>query len=1027
MIPQTFDEAFDRVKQLVQVFKQNEKRYLASDYSEAQARLDFIDKFLIALGWDVNHETQTNPYEQEVKVERGISMSAGRKRADYAFLAPNFRDVLFYVEAKKPAADVDTSDNYFQTIRYGWSSQNPLAVLTDFEHLRILDCRYKPDPETAIHRAIKKFHYSEYANEEKFREIYHLFSREAATTGAIEKYAATLPKPTGKAHQRTLFGGGYQSIDELFLQELDGYREELARSFKNKNPHLNSEELTEVTQRTIDRLVFMRFLEDKLIEPEPLVENLGSKGTAWQDFVTTSHRLDGIYNGIIFKKHALLDSPDFQVDENTFAGIRENLAHTNSPYDFNAIPIHILGSIYERFLGKVIVATDKRARVEEKPEVRKAGGVYYTPQYIVTYIVENTVGKQIEGKTPEQIKTMRFADIACGSGSFLLGVYDLLLRHYTAFYNESKNRAKALKAGCIEREDGAFHLGLRQKKDILFNNIYGVDLDAQAVEVAQLSLFLKLLEDETTSTAKSHQLEFRETMLPSLDKNVIHGNALIEWDVMDGQLFNEEHRNLFPLNFSDKFKTIMQGGGFDALVGNPPYIRIQTLQETTPEAVEYFKSHYVSASKGSYDIYVVFVERALSLLRENGKLGYILPHKFFNAKYGEPLRNIIAKGQHLSHVVHFGDQQIFAGATTYTCLLLLSKAATKQLRFLRVQDLGEWRELGIAVEGIIKAASVTATEWNFTVGANSGLFEKLSRMPTKLQDVATRIYQGPITSADTIYLFKEHRFESSSETTQVFSKELDEWLELETEILKPVVRSGDIHRYTANPAALVLFPYEVKASSARLFTPKELRANFPLVWGYLNRNKQVLEGRERGKFKDAEWYRFGRTQNLGLWEQTKIMLPYMITRLAAYLDNSDNYYFINVTTGGYGVLVDESFGSYPYLCGLLNSRLLDFYLKQVSTNFHGGYFAANKQYVEQLPIRAIRFSEKADKAQHDKMVKLVEQMAAAKPKCASARSDKDRTFYENMCAAFDRQIDALVYELYGLSSDEIAIIEDADS
>ena len=260
MIPQTFDEAHERVKQLVSIFHQNQKQYLAPGYSEAQARLDFIDKFLIALGWDVNHETQTNPYQQEVKVERiERSVSASHKRADYAFLGPNFRDVLFYVEAKKPQADIDTADKYFQTIRYGWSSQTPLALLTDFEHLRVLDCRYKPDIDSALQRAVKKFHYTEYADDEKFREIFYLFSRGAVLDGSLEQYAATLPKPEGKAHQRTLFGGGFLSMDESFLQELDGYREELARSFKNKNLYLDSEALTEVTQRTIDRLVFMRF------------------------------------------------------------------------------------------------------------------------------------------------------------------------------------------------------------------------------------------------------------------------------------------------------------------------------------------------------------------------------------------------------------------------------------------------------------------------------------------------------------------------------------------------------------------------------------------------------------------------------------------------------------------------------------------------------------------------------------------------------------------------------------------------
>ena len=243
-----------------------------------------------------------------------------------------------------------------------------------------------------------------------------------------------------------------------------------------------------------------------------------------QDFVATSHRLDAIYNGIIFKKHSIVDSPTFRVEDNVFDNICASLTDTNSPYAFHTIPIHTLGSIYERFLGKVIVATESGAQVDEKPEVRKAGGVFYTPANIVTYIVENTVGKLIEGKTPEQIAQMRFADISCGSGSFLLGVYDYLLRYDTSYYNRKKNYSKGLKAGCIKHEDGTLHLSLRQKKNILQQNIYGVDFDMQAVEVAQLSLFLKLLEEETTATAT--QLEFRETMLPSWIKTSFMGTRL---------------------------------------------------------------------------------------------------------------------------------------------------------------------------------------------------------------------------------------------------------------------------------------------------------------------------------------------------------------------------------------------------------------------------------------------------------------------------------------------------------------------
>lgn len=573
MANRAFDEAFEKVGTLAVTFKANEARYLSPDYQEAEARKDFIDKFFIALGWDVNHDQQTNPYEQEVKVEPSVQAS-GQRRADYAFhVAPRYRDVRFFVEAKKPYGDIATPENYFQTIRYGWNSETPLAVLTNFNQFHVLDCRYKPDLNAAPDRYVVRYHYSDYQNRQKFAEIYWLFSHQAVADGSIEKRAAELPRPRGKAVQHGLFPGGYQNIDESFLKELDAYRAALARTFKTENPSLDSGTLTELAQRALDRLVFLRFLEDKAIEPQRIVDTFGERGTAWQDFVAASRRLDGIYNGIVFKHHDLLDSSKFRVDDRQFADVCESLAHINSPYDFNYIPIHILGSIYERFLGNVIVATEKRVRVEPKPEVRKAGGVYYTPEYIVRYIVENTVGKLIAGKTPDQIAEMRFADIACGSGSFLLGIFELLLTYHGHYYN--RNPGKARKTDCVNY-GGKLYLSLRKKREILLNNIYGVDVDAQAVEVCQLSLYLKLLQEETEASTHQYLLDFAhisqtKKLLPDLSRNIVCGNSIIGTDILDGHLFvGDEERKLNPMNFEDAFPEVMKRGGFDVTVGNPP-------------------------------------------------------------------------------------------------------------------------------------------------------------------------------------------------------------------------------------------------------------------------------------------------------------------------------------------------------------------------------------------------------------------------------------------------------------------------
>ncbi|MBU2447564.1 MAG: type I restriction enzyme HsdR N-terminal domain-containing protein [Bacteroidetes bacterium] len=391
-------EAHNKIKQLVKHFKEQEITYLSPGYQESQVRQDFIDKFFTALGWDVTHDFQKNPYEQEVKIENKVQAAGSQRRADYAFfIAPNFRDVKFFVEAKKPSRNLSNPNDYYQAIRYGWNSKTPIAVLTDFEELHILDCRFKPDIKTALDRKLENFHYTDYGDEEKFKKLFYLLNRDEVANGSIEKYAGSLSKPRAKAARKGMLVE-YKPVDEAFLESLDGYREQLARAFKNKNQNLEGEELTEAVQRTIDRLVFIRFLEDKSIE-EPSIAAIKDKADVWKAFIGLCKRLEPKYNGLVFKPHRVIDSPDFvPPDDKMFADICNELANPTSPYDFDKIPISILGSIYERFLGKVVTATDKRAKVIEKPEVRKAGGVYYTPEYIVRYIVNETVGKLLYEK-----------------------------------------------------------------------------------------------------------------------------------------------------------------------------------------------------------------------------------------------------------------------------------------------------------------------------------------------------------------------------------------------------------------------------------------------------------------------------------------------------------------------------------------------------------------------------------------------------------------------------------------------------
>jgi len=417
-----------------------------------------------------------------------------------------------------------------------------------------------------------------------------------------------------------------------------------------------------------------------------------------------------------------MDKPSFKVDDDAFSDICEKLSHINSAYDFNAIPIHILGSIYERFLGKVIVATDKRARVEEKPEVRKAGGVYYTPEYIVRYIVENTVGKLIAGKSPAQIAEMRFADIACGSGSFLLGVYDLLIRYHTKYYNENPGKAK--KGDVAERDDG-LHLTLQKKRQILLNNIFGVDIDMQAVEVAQLSLYLKLLQDETPGSTRAHQLEFHETLLPTLNKYITCGNSLIGTDIMSGELFEPvEERKLNPMDFEQRFPDIMKRGGFDAIVGNPPYIRMEEFKSLK----DYLRKNYAVYEERA-DFYGYFIEREHKRLKTGGRFGMIVSNKFLRSNYGNPIREFLRKSAHVERVVDFAGLPVFKGATVRTIVLLTSrqeKPSTKPVSYTPPPP----AELFHKLEAGLVTVQDVSKSLEYTVSA-SALAEEVWSFPRK--------------------------------------------------------------------------------------------------------------------------------------------------------------------------------------------------------------------------------------------------------------------------------------------------------
>lgn len=433
----SFELAHKEVIKLVHAFQARESYYLSSDYQESEVRQEYIDDFFIALGWDVGSKKSRDPWMREVRIEKSQKQedAFSKKRADYAFYkAPNYKQEVFFVEAKKPIRTLrQNKEDYFQTAKYGYNSGTGISILFDFEEFVIIDCRYKPDKDVILSHEIKYYKYTDFLDEEKFAEIYYIFSHEAVQQGKLQHYIdhLPLPKKAGKTRQLKLNFGSYKSLDNDFLEFIESSRLEIAQAVYHCNANLENYELTEAVQKILDRLVFIRFLEDKSIENDSIIELIYKSSCPWAKFVEESKRLNMKYNSIVFKE-AFFDKPDFIKDDNQlFRDIAIDYSASESPYNFNYIPIEIIGNIYERFLGKTIDIVDGVLSIDYKPAVRKAGGVFYTPTYIVDYIVQNTVGKLIENKTPKEISELSFVDISCGSGSFLIGMFDYLIQYHT--------------------------------------------------------------------------------------------------------------------------------------------------------------------------------------------------------------------------------------------------------------------------------------------------------------------------------------------------------------------------------------------------------------------------------------------------------------------------------------------------------------------------------------------------------------------------------------------------------------------
>lgn len=664
------------IEKLVERFAEHRKEYHLADYNEQKARQDFINPFFKALGWDIDNEKGDSEAYREVIYEDKVVVKGKTKAPDYGFrLTGSGEKRLFYVEAKKPSVQIKINkESAYQLRRYGSSAQAHVSILTNFEDFIVYDCSKVPNlNDSATVARLKHIGFEDYVKEFDF--LYDTFSHEAVTKGRFDKYV-----------QASANKKGTDTLDKRFVESLDQWRKYLATSIALNNKKINDEELNFAVQQTIDRLIFLRFCEDRSVEPYGQLQTAASKGDAYKNLLNLFQQADDKYNSGLFDFEKDTITKTLKVDNKVIKTVVEELYYPLCNFEFSVMPVEILGNAYEQFLGKVIRITPARGvKIEEKPEVRKAGGVYYTPQYIVDYIVKNTVGKLIDGKAPKDIETLKIVDPACGSGSFLVGAYQFLLSYHLDYYYREQKRLTAIidnkNTALKEKKDSIKlraelpltpdgKLTTKIKKQILVNNIYGVDLDANATEVSKLSLLLKCMEGETAASVKTITLNLNDRVLPNLDENIKDGNSLIDTDIYDSSIDFGEEKKIKPFSWKKQFPIVFKQGGFDVIIGNPPYVQPLILDGNSQK---YLHEKFIANT----DLYSIFIEKSINLLKENNQLGFIIPSLFIKGVRYETLRTVLNNNCKSLIIKEYGDK-VFNDVKMPTCVLILNKGVNKK-------------------------------------------------------------------------------------------------------------------------------------------------------------------------------------------------------------------------------------------------------------------------------------------------------------------------------------------------------------
>ncbi len=911
---------------------------------EEQFQEGFLrELFVKVLGYTINPSPNYN-LTTELKNE------VGSKKADGAILVDGKTiGVIELKDHKTP--DLTSIENQ----AFGYKSKHKdtrLVIISNFEKLRFyIDNAVEYREWDIFHMTI-----------DEFRELYLCLA-----WPQVERGIALQMKEESVSSE--------DQITNALYKDYSQFKRVLFADILKQNPTPEGKDekewqllLFKKTQKLLDRLLFIFFAEDcGLLPPNmivqivdeweqlkdldmdvPLYERIkkhfgyldtGYQGKKYEIFA---------YNGGLFKTDEVLDS--LKISDDILAKHTRRL----SEYDFESdVDVNILGHIFENSLSEIEEVT-QQINSGETPQTskRKQDGVFYTPQYITKYIVENTVGRLCAEKKQElrivedeyfsdqrrQIQTKKrlleqlqqyrkwlleitILDPACGSGAFLNAALQFLMaEHKHLDEMEAKVTGSTIVFQDIENS-------------ILEHNLYGVDINEESVEIAQLALWLR--------TAKPHR------KLNSLNQNIKCGNSLISDPAIAGEK---------AFNWKEQFHKVFEKGGFDVVIGNPPYLRVQGLRENHQKESVYYEHNYASAT-GRFDFYVLFIEKGFSLLNKNGVLSFILPHKFINADFGVGIRNFIYDNKALNNLVSFGAEQVFSDASVYTCIIGLSYG-NSVFHYSKVKPLEIQEASGTYAEISIDNLADT-TRWSFQSSEDSNVIAKINKQPLLFKTITKACSQGTVSMGDDIYMLKG-KIEGNYFIG--YSEQIQQYIKLEKDIMRPILKGEDIKRYAPlENSYWLIYPHHSVNGKTIPYEESEMMEQFPLTYEYLLPFKSDLVDKKiRYKTNEKYWYALHRSREISMFETPKIITAEISFGCNMTYDTKNLYH----NTKCYTILFNEVFERYTqaYLT-ILNSRILWYYLSQTGYTLRGGFFCFKTKYLEPFHLPDLTSPENQDIAE----------------------------------------------------------------